>query len=349
MPGACSTPSTALYGRRTGPVRELWVVARPLASHTDFMAGDTAATTFVTGAAGFVGTALVKVLLARGHQVFCLTESVEAAQRVRRAGAVPVMGNLLERGPWQDEAAADWVFHLPPHPVGGARVTPKRAASIARTRVLMDANLLDAVAEGVTRRIVYVADTSCYGAVGSRPITEDEPPRPSAWGHCLTPAIERLDGYLVAGLPIVTGLPGWVYGNCSWCRERVIEPVMGGRRVLQFGKTGPWISPIHVEDCARALVHLAEHGEVGNRYFLVNNEPTQMHELARTFARLANRPLRLCRVPVAALRLLVGPVMADYLQADAVFSNIRLRGIGFRFQYPTLEQGLQQVLGALHE
>jgi hypothetical protein len=32
-----------------------------------------------------------------------------------------------------------------------------------------------------------------------------------------------------------------------------------------------------------------------------------------------------------------------------LFSNIRLRGTGFRFTYPTLEEGLQQVLGALHE
>ena len=46
----------------------------------------------------------------------------------------------------------------------------------------------------------------------------------------------------------------------------------------------------------------------------------------------------------------MGPVRADEVsQADAVFSNIRLRGIGFRFRYPTLEQGLQQILRAAHE
>jgi nucleoside-diphosphate-sugar epimerase len=313
------------------------------------MAVGAGATAFVTGAAGFIGTELVKVLLACGHQVFGLTQSVEAAQRVRRAGAIPIMGDLLEPGQWQDEAAADWVFHLPPHPARGPRVTRGRAESIARARVLMDAHLLDAVAAGATRRIVYVADTSCYGATGPRPITEDETPRPSALGRCLTPALDRLDGYVVAGLPIVTAFPGWVYGNASWFRDRVIEPVIAGRRVLQFGKTGPWVSPIHVHDCARALVHLAEHGEVSGRYFLVNNDPIRMHEFAGGFARLANRPLRVCRLPAAASRLVVGPVLADYIQADAVFSNIRLRGIGFRFRYPTLDQGLQQILGALHE
>jgi nucleoside-diphosphate-sugar epimerase len=313
------------------------------------MATDTPATTFVTEAAGFLGSELVKVLVARRHPVFGLADSVEAAERVRRAGAVPVMGDLLEPGPWQDEAAADWVFHLPPHAVHGPRMSRRRAASITRARVLMDTHLLDAVAAGATRRIVYVADTSCYGATGSRPITEDTPPQPSAWSRCLRPALDRLEGYIVAGQPIIAAFPGWVYGNGGWFRERVIEPVMAGRRVLLFGKTGPWLSPIHVEDCARALVHLAEHGEPGGRYFLVNRDPVRLDEFAGTFARLANRPLRIFRVPSMATRLLVGPVLADHLQADSVFANIRLRGIGFRFLYPTLEQGLQQVVGALHE
>jgi nucleoside-diphosphate-sugar epimerase len=197
-----------LYGRCTGPVRVLSVVVSSLALHTGHMAGDELTTTFVTEAAGFIGTELVKVLTARGHQVLGLTQSMEAAPRVRRAGSVAVMGDLLE-----------------------------------------------AVAAGAT---------------------------------------------------------------------------------------------IHVHDCARALLHLAEHGEAGGRYFLMNTDPILLREFAETFARLANRPLRVWRMPAAA-RLVVGPVLPDHFQADAVFSNIRLRGIGFRFRYPTLEQGLQQVIGAFHE
>jgi hypothetical protein len=305
---------------------------------------DGRATVFVTEADSFMGIELINVLVARGHQVFGLARSFETAERVRRAGATAVIGDLARPGLWQDEAAADWVFHLPPHAFDGSRVTWRRAVSITRARILMDGHLLDAVAASTTRRIVYVSDASCYGAMGPRPITEDEPPRPAAWGRCLTPALDRLDGYILAGLPIITAFPGWIYGNASWFRERVIEPVMAGRRVLQFGKTGPWVSPIHVEDCARALVHLAEYGEPAGRYFVVNSEPIRMHEFARTFARLANRPLHAWHVPAAATRLLAGPVLADHLRADAVFSNIRLRGIGFRFKYPTLELGLRQVL-----
>ena len=327
----------------------LWVVAGRPVFHTDRMPGDTVATTFITGAEGFIGTELIKVLTAGGHQVFGLTRSIEGAQRIRRAGAVPVMGDLLEPGQWQDEAAADWVFHLPPQPPCKRRVTRRRAESIGRARLAMDAHLLDAVANEATSRIVYVGDAICYGATGSRAITEDEPPRSSARERCFTPALDRLDGYIVAGLPIVTALPGWVYGNGAWLRERVIEPIMAGRRVLQFGTTGPWVSPIHVTDCARALVHLAQRGTAGGRYFLVNNEPVRLHEFAELFARLANRRLRAWRLPTLAAQLIVGPVLADYIESDAVLSNIRLRGTGFHFHYPTLEHGLQQVLGALHE
>jgi len=46
------------------------------------MTGDARATTFVTGAASFIGAALVSVLTARGHRVFGLAQSMEAAQKM---------------------------------------------------------------------------------------------------------------------------------------------------------------------------------------------------------------------------------------------------------------------------
>lgn len=312
------------------------------------MAGDAGPTAFITGAAGFIGMELVKVLLARGYQVFGLARSVESTRRPRRAGAIAIRGDLLVPGQWQDEAAADWVFHIPPCLPIRARCG-RRARRIAQTRAVMDAHLLDAVAAGATKRIVYVGDSRCYSPTGSRPVTEDEVSVSPARGRCLIPALDRLDGYAIAGLPIVTALPGCVYGNAAWLRDRVVEPILAGRRILQFGKAGPWVSPIHVHDCARALVHLAERGEIGSRYFIANDEPIRMHEFAEAVARLANRPLRLWRAPVAAAGLLVGRPLADYVQANAVLSNIRLRGIGFRFRYPTLEEGIEQVLGAAHE
>lgn len=307
-------------------------------------------TVFVTGAAGFIGSELVKALVARRHRVFGLANSLEAAARVRRAGGVPVLGDLLTPGSWQDDVSTDWVFHIPPHSVHGRRMTRRRAAAAGSARVRMDAHLLDAVAAGATRRIVYVGDTSCYGVTGGlRPVTEDALPQRSGTGGYLMPALERLDGYVVAGQPIVGAFPGWVYGNGGWFRRSIIEPVMAGRRVLLFGRTGPWLSAIHVKDCARALIHLAEHGAPGGRYFVVNRDPIRLDEFAVAFARLVHRRLRVFRLPKALTRLVMGPALADCWQRDAVFSNTRLRSLGFRCLYPTLDQGLRQILRALDE
>ena len=322
------------------------MVPSPPASQTGNMADDARPTAFVSGADGFLGAELLKALVARGHQVLALTPSAETAQIARRSGAMPVIGDLLTPGRWQDEAAADWVFHLPPAqsvPRLRTRVARKRASLTTRARVLMDRNLLEAVSAGSTQRIVYVADIRLYDAVGTHPITEDEQPRSSVFGDWLLPTLDRVDGYVLAGVPIVTAFPGLVYGNGGWFRELVVEPILAGRRVLQFGTTGPLVSPIHVHDCVRALMHLVEHGERGSRYFLVNSEPARFNTFATTFARIADRSLRVWRLPALMARLISRGHLGGYLQSDAVFSNIRLRGTGFRFEHPTLEQGLRQV------
>jgi nucleoside-diphosphate-sugar epimerase len=166
-------------------VRLLSVAARLLARQTGDMADGAEPTAFVTGAAGFIGRELVKLLVAGGHQVFGLARSPDSAQHVRRAGATAVIGDLLVPGRWQDEAAADWVFHIPPCAMRVRRhQSAKPVARIAHRRAVMDTHLLDAVAAGATRRIVYVADSGCFGPTGARPITEDELPASASRGRC---------------------------------------------------------------------------------------------------------------------------------------------------------------------
>ena len=324
------------------------MVGRSVPRDTAGMASTSRATAFVTGSSGLLGTELVRLLVSRGHRVLALTRSIEGADALRRLGAIPVIGDPTTPGRWQDEATAEWVLHLT-RPLACRRACPRSRAAMVQERLSRDANLLDAASSGATRRILYVAHGSCYGAAGARPVTEDEPPRPSAVGRWLVPALDRLNGYLLTGLPIVTAIPGSVYGDGSWFRKLVIEPVKAGRRVLQFGPAGPLVSPIHVHDCARALLHLVDHGRTGGRYFLANDTPVRTGEFAEAFARLANRPLRVCRLPAVTSRFVARSVCPEYPHTDAVISNIRLRAVGFRLEYPTLDDGIGQILRASHE
>lgn len=304
-----------------------------------------ATTAFITDPLGFVGRALVRLLVARGHSVLALTRTFDQAERVRRLGARAVMGDLVSPGRWQDEAAADWVFHLAPHSSCHSRARHLPAAG--PTLPSVDEHLLDAVGAGATRRFLYVTDAACYGAHGPTPITEDESVQPARARRWIVPALDRLDGYSLAGLPIVAAFLGCVYGTGSWLRDVVVDPILTGRRVLRFGRVGPLVSPIHVHDCARALVHLAGRGAMGGRYFVVNSDAVRINDFARTFARLTHRPLRFWRLPLAVARALVPPSLAGHLHGDSAFSNIRLRSTGFDFEFPTIEHGLHQVLDTL--
>jgi uncharacterized protein len=309
------------------------------------MATGAAITAFVTDPVGLLGAELVSILVGRGHQVLALARSREAEGRVRRAGAIAVAGDLLTPGRWQDEVAADWVFHLPP-PLDRPRFWQVRPEA-ARTRLAIDRNVFDAVAAGATRRLVYVASLNRYRAAGTRPITEDDLPAPCAADRWRTSPLDCLEGYVLAGLPIVTGIPGCVYGADGWFRELIADPVMTGRRVWLSKPANHSVTPIHVHDCARALVHLAERSERGRRYFVANSEPARIDELATTFARVANRPLRTWRVPAAA-RFLTDRSRTACGPLDTALSNIRLRGTGFQFEYPTIEEGCRQILRTLH-
>jgi len=302
-------------------------------------------TIFVSGGTGFIGRAFVREAVAQKYAVSVLCRSEKSEAKVRALGATPVPGDLLTKGAWQESAKSSaYVVHLAQPQTFGGRVTKKRAESYREDRLTMDRNLLDPLDAKHTERIVYVAGTSYYGNLGLELHDEDTEPKPRGWGPYVAPAIERLRDDLARGLPIVTAFPGYVYGDGSWFREYVIVPLRKDKKLSAIGGRSRMGSPIHVDDCARAILHLLEHGEVGRRYFVVDDRPVPWKTLYETAARAVGREPRLRTVPAWLLRLLVGPIVADSVLSDGVLSNTRLKALGFSLRFPSIDEGIPHVI-----
>ena len=306
------------------------------------------ATAFVAGGTGFIGRQVVRALTEAGHRVRVLTRSTKGAELARSLGGEAVEGDLLAPGAWQGEArAAEWIVHLAQPQTFGGRVTRERAERYRQERLAMDRNLLDGLDATIARRIVYVGGTSYYGNLGTELRDETATPIPRGWGPYVAPAIDRLAGDLDRGLPIVTAFPGYVYGDGSWFREYVLAPLARKKKINTIGERSRFGSPVHVDDCARALVHLLEHGDVGARYFVVDDRPTPWSSFYETAARAMSTEPRLRKIPVWLLRLLVGPVVTDSVLSDAVLSNARLKSTGFSLRFPTIDVGIPDVVSKM--
>jgi nucleoside-diphosphate-sugar epimerase len=307
------------------------------------------ASVFVTGGTGFIGSAFVRAAVAAGWDVRALARSDASAARLHELGAWPVEGDVFDAaGTWRAVAAdAGAVAHVAQPQTFGGRVTEARAQRWRDERLKMDRVLLDALDPAHVKKIVYVAGTSYYGNCGAEvPHDEDVAPVPQGFGPYLAPALAALAGDRARGLPIVEAFPGWVYGPGSWFAEYVLTPLANGKPVTAVSGGSRITSCVHVDDCARALVHLLTAGEAGRRYFVVDDEPVESERLGRAAATALGVKFRSRTVPAWLCRLLLGHVVTESLQYENRLANGRLRATGFVPQFPTYETGVPDVVAA---
>src|SRR5580692_12634654 len=128
---------------------------------------------FVTGAAGFIGSALVPELIQAGHQVLGLTRSEVGAEALRAMGADLKYGNIEDLDSLRDGAAkSDGVIHL----------AFNHDFSQFQKNCDDDRKAVEAIGEvllGSNRPFVITSGTAIATNVDGKPSTEDGPT--SSW------------------------------------------------------------------------------------------------------------------------------------------------------------------------
>lgn len=292
----------------------------------------------ISGASGFIGSAVVNALAAEGHQVLRL---------VRR----PSVGR--DEIAWDPESGQvdasrlqgiDAVVHLAGESIAGGRWNAERKQRIRQSRVQGTNLLASALARLSPRPRVLVSGSAMgiYGDRGDEVLVETSAPGTGflaevgqAWEAAADPA-------RMAGIRVVHPRIGMVLHPSGGALEKMLPPFrmgLGG----QLGNGQQWMSWITRDDTVTviraAILDEAMEGPVN----ATSPNPVRNAEFTRLLGAALHRPA-VASVPAFALELMFGEMAKEALLASQRMVPARLMELDFRFQDPELGPALTTLL-----
>lgn len=291
----------------------------------------------ISGASGFIGTALTRELTARGDVVVPLVRRPAAAGEIRWD---PAKGDL-DVG---SLAGADVVVNLAGAGIGDHRWTDAYKREVRESRLQSTRLLADGIAVCPAPPPVFLSGSAvgAYGASDDRELDETSPLGEGfladvcrQWEQATEPA--ALAGARVAYLR--SGIVLDAHGGALKKMLPLYRIGLGGR----LGKGAQWQSWISLADEIGAIIHLMT-APVSGPVNLTAPNPVTGKELARTLGAVLHRP-SVTAVPAFGPRLLLGRELADAL----LFTGQRvlpraLQRSGYEFRHATLERALRAAL-----
>lgn len=254
----------------------------------------------VTGASGFIGTALSLELLLRGHTVRTAVRKVPIDTP---SGLQPVVVPDIA-GEFDRHALLEGI-EVVAHLAAIAHRAAGDEAEIRRVNVDGAARLADAAA-GSARRFVFLSSVKVHGEEsGERAFTETDPPRPEdVYGRSKAEAEEALMRIAQrSGMSVVTLRSPLVYGPGVKANFlRLLKWVDSGWP-LPFASVQNRRSLIYVGNLVDATIRCVEHPDARGPFLVADEESVSTGELISRMARALDRPAKLVAVPTALLRL----------------------------------------------
>ena len=248
-------------------------------------------TILVTGATGFLGSALVTELVKQGQPIRILARD-ERKAREQFGDAVTIMrGEITDEAQVQQAVdGATTIYHFAGrlyHPSTPAQLYYR--THVEGTRILLDA----CQGQSQLQRIVHCSTTGVHGVSGKTPAAEDAPFAPTNPYEAT-----KLEGELLAlkaheeqGLPICVVRPGLVYGPGDLHLLGFFASIKKGRPCLIDGVKA-LIHPIYIDDMTTAFLLCAESPQaIGHSYNIAGDHPVSFRELATAIARALGKPL----------------------------------------------------------
>jgi nucleoside-diphosphate-sugar epimerase len=285
---------------------------------------------FVTGASGWIGSALVPELTRAGHQVLGLARSAASANAVADMGADVLRGDLNDAGVLRAGALdSDGVIHL-------AFVVPSLSEAATRT----DAQAIETFATALAGSGKPLLISGATLAVPGRPATERD--ELIAAGPVAARITNMQAALAAAGRGVrscLVMLPRSVHGHGE--RHGFIPRLITAARAKGVsGYTGDGTSrwpAVHVQDAAALYRLAAEQAPAGAVLNAVGDEGVPVREIAEAIGRHLNLPAR--SLPAEEFAGMLAPLLSRDMPAS---STITQELLGWKPTHPGLIQDIEQ-------
>ena len=256
----------------------------------------------VTGATGFVGSAVARALLREGWQVRALARKGSDRRNLQGLALEIVEGDLTDIGSLDRAVAGcNALFHV----AADYRLGAPDPEHLYKTNVEGTRNILSACRKGGIARVVYTSSVATMGIPGDgSPGTEDTPVALADMiGHYKRSkflAEQAVREAAQAGMPVVIVNPSTPIGPGD------VKPTPTGQMVLDAaaGRMPAYVDTglniVHVDDVAAGHLLAFHRGRNGERYILGGQDMT-LREILIEIARLVGRKPPSVRLPVAAV------------------------------------------------
>lgn len=257
----------------------------------------------ITGAAGFIGSAVARAALAQGYRVRLLVRASSPRANLDGLDAEVVVADMRDQAAVERAlAGVSGLLHV----AADYRLWARNPDAIVRNNLEGTAAVMRAALASGLERVVYTSSVATL-RVGPDTVAaaEDEPAAPhEAIGAYKRSKIlaERLVEHMVAeeGLPAVIVNPSTPVG------ARDLRPTPTGRIIVEaasgrmpaFVETG--LNVVGVDDVAQGHLLALVRGRVGQRYIL-GGQNLMLRDLLAEIASLTCRPAPRLRLPVAPL------------------------------------------------
>ena len=229
-------------------------------------------TTLLTGATGFLGSAIARELLKDGRHLKLLARKNTDTRNIDDLDCEVSYGDLRDRESLKSALKGCKTLY---HTAAFYSLWSRDKQLIYDINVQGTRNILECALEAGVEKVVYTSTVGCIGLSGDHsPANEQQPMNPATL--CNDYKLSKYEAEQVALELFGRGLPLVIVNPSTPVGPRDIKPTPTGKIILDFlhGKMPAYIDTglnlIDVADCARGHILAEEKGRLGERYILGN-------------------------------------------------------------------------------